>query len=96
MLLSWRSGGLTFAYASVGASSTEEIGGGAGGGLAGAAVTGLYTGLKFTGLAVRVAGGLAASISKDAERAMAAMEEQRWAQVRAWGFLRVSGFWVVT
>ena len=44
---------------------------GAGGFLAGAAVNGLYTGLKFTGLAVRVASGLAASISKDAEAAMA-------------------------
>ena len=71
--------------ACAGASSTEEVGGGAAGkGLADAAVTGLYTGLKFTGLAVRVASGLAASISKDAERAMASMEEQRRVQVR-WG-----------
>ncbi len=44
---------------------------GAGSFLAGAAVNGLYTGLKFTGLAVRVASGLAASIGKDAEAAMA-------------------------
>ena len=54
---------------------------GAGGFLAGAAVNGLYTGLKFTGLAVRVASGLAASIGKDAEAAMArsraAQQEQR-------------------
>lgn len=44
-------------------------------------MNGLYTGLKFTGLAVRVASGLAASISKDAEAAMArsrsAQQEQR-------------------
>jgi hypothetical protein len=44
-------------------------------------VTGLYTGLKFTGLAVRVASGLAASIGKDAEKAMSAMEQQRKQQV---------------
>ena len=44
-------------------------------------MNGLYTGLKFTGLAVRVASGLAASISKDAEAAMArsrsTQQEQR-------------------
>ena len=56
--------------------------GGPGAALAGAAVSGLYTGLKFTGLAVRVAGGLAASIGKDAERAMSALDAQRKAQVR--------------
>lgn len=42
--------------------------------IAGAAVTGLYTGLKFTGLAVRVASGLAASIGKDAEKALSRAE----------------------
>ena len=44
-------------------------------------MNGLYTGLKFTGLAVRVASGLAASIGKDAEAAMArsrsAQQEQQ-------------------
>ena len=48
--------------------------------LAGAAVNGLYTGLKFTGLAVRVASGLAASIGKDAEAAMARSREEQQAQ----------------
>ncbi|KAK9901304.1 hypothetical protein WJX75_005502 [Coccomyxa subellipsoidea] len=46
----------------------------AGKAIAGAAVTGLYTGLKFTGLAVRVASGLAASIGKDAEKALSRAE----------------------
>ena len=53
---------------------------GAGGFLAGAAVNGLYTGLKFTGLAVRVASGLAASISKDAEAAMAKSRSEQQQQ----------------
>ena len=48
--------------------------------LAGAAVNGLYTGLKFTGLAVRVASGLAASIGKDAEAAMARSREAQQAE----------------
>lgn len=48
--------------------------------LAGAAVNGLYTGLKFTGLAVRVASGLAASIGKDAEAAMARSKEEQQAR----------------
>jgi len=60
---------------------SKSAGKGAGSFLAGAAVNGLYTGLKFTGLAVRVASGLAASIGKDAEAAMArsraAQQEQR-------------------
>ncbi len=62
---------------------SKSAGKGAGSFLAGAAVNGLYTGLKFTGLAVRVASGLAASIGKDAEAAMArsraAEQEQRLA-----------------
>ena len=49
---------------------TVSAGSKAGKALASAAVTGLYTGLKFTGLAVRVASGLAASIGKDAEKAL--------------------------
>ncbi|BDA45257.1 probable serine/threonine-protein kinase STN8, chloroplastic at N-terminal half [Coccomyxa sp. Obi] len=49
----------------------------AGKALAGAAVSGLYTGLKFTGLAVRVASGLAASIGKDAEKALSRAEASR-------------------
>ena len=50
---------------------SKSSGKGTGNFFAGAAVNGLYTGLKFTGLAVRVASGLAASIGKDAEAAMA-------------------------
>ena len=43
-------------------------------------MNGLYTGLKFTGLAVRVASGLAASIGKDAEAALARSREAQQAQ----------------
>ena len=43
-------------------------------------MNGLYTGLKFTGLAVRVASGLAASIGKDAEAAMTRSREAQQAQ----------------
>lgn len=55
----------------------------AGKAIAGAAVTGLYTGLKFTGLAVRVASGLAASIGKDAEKALSRAEAAQGAAVPA-------------
>ena len=48
---------------------------------AGAAVTGIYAGLKFTGLALRVATDMAASLSKEAEQALAANEAQREDQV---------------
>ena len=65
---------------------SKGSGKGAGSFLAGAAVNGLYTGLKFTGLAVRVASGLAASIGKDAEAAMArsraVQQEQRNAEAQ--------------
>ena len=43
-------------------------------------MNGLYTGLKFTGLAVRVASGLAASIGKDAEAAMARSNQEQQAR----------------
>ncbi len=56
------------------AASTNSAGAKAGKALASAAVTGLYTGLKFTGLAVRVASGLAASIGKDAEKALSKVD----------------------
>ena len=36
----------------------------------------VYMGLKFTGLAARVAGDLAKSVKKDAENLMAEMEEE--------------------
>jgi hypothetical protein len=42
--------------------------------LADVAVSGLYTGLKFTGLALKVATGLAQVITKDAEKAFATKE----------------------
>jgi hypothetical protein len=54
--------------------SSSSAGAKAGKALADAAVTGLYTGLKFTGLAVRVASGLAASIGKDTEKALSKVE----------------------
>ncbi len=47
----------------------------------GAAVTGIYAGLKLTGLALRVATDMATSLSKEAERAIAASEAQRAEQV---------------
>ncbi|KAK9822826.1 hypothetical protein WJX81_005812 [Elliptochloris bilobata] len=40
------------------------------------AVAGVYTALKFGGLALRVASGLAASIGRDAEKALAQLEPQ--------------------
>lgn len=64
---------------------SKGSGKGAGSFLAGAAVNGLYTGLKFTGLAVRVASGLAASIGKDAEAAMARSRAAQQAQRSAEG-----------
>ena len=54
--------------------AADNVSSRAGKAIAGAAVTGLYTGLKFTGLAVRVASGLAASIGKDAEKALSRAE----------------------
>ena len=48
---------------------------------AGVAVTGIYAGLKLTGLALRVATDVASSLSKDAERMMAQNEAQRAQQV---------------
>jgi hypothetical protein len=40
----------------------------------GGAAAGVYTALKFGGLALRVASGLAASIGRDAERALSQLE----------------------
>lgn len=47
----------------------------------GVAVTGIYAGLKLTGLALRVATDMASSLSKDAERILAQSEAQRAEQV---------------
>lgn len=55
------------------AAPAAASGGGAGGG-GGAGVNMLYAGLKFTGLALNVAGGLAKAVRQDAERMMKELE----------------------
>ena len=51
------------------------------GGAASAGVNMLYAGLKFTGLALNVAGDLAKSMRQDAERVMKEMEVEAAAKV---------------
>jgi len=48
----------------------------------GGAAAGVYTALKFGGLALRVASGLAASIGRDAERALSQLEPPPEPQAR--------------
>lgn len=62
----------------------------------GAAVTGIYAGLKLTGLALRVATDMATSLSKEAERAIAASEAQRAEQVgNSCCIFHLGPFWAV-
>ena len=56
-------------------------GGGVAGGAGGAGVNMLYAGLKFTGLALNVAGGLAKAVRQDAERMMKELEADAAAKV---------------
>lgn len=60
--------------------SSAGDGGGAGG-AGGAGVNMLYAGLKFTGLALNVAGGLAKAVRQDAERMMKELEADAAAKV---------------
>ncbi len=56
-------------------------GGGGAGGAGGAGVNMLYAGLKFTGLALNVAGDLAKAVRQDAERMMKELEADAAAKV---------------
>ncbi len=59
---------------------------------AGAVATNLvYAGLKFSGLAARVAGDLASSLKADAEKMMKDMEVEAEAKVGVWQALRGAG-----